>query len=107
MFTKAGKTGSTRSTTSLRTKLTMLAAGAAASVALMTTAAPAMAQEYPSPDGSSGERTTLPAPPPEEGLDVSSAAFGALAGISLAAAGLGITIGVQRRRDQRAVVPTV
>ena len=102
MFTKAGKTGSTRSTTSLRTKLTMLAAGAAASVALMATAAPAMAQQYPSPDGSSGERTALPGPP-SEGLDVSSAAFGALAGLSLAAAGLGITIGVQRRRDHSAV----
>jgi hypothetical protein len=101
MFTKAGKT---RSTTSLKTKLTMLAAAAAASLALMTTAAPAMAQEYPSPDGSSGERTTLP--PPEDWLDVSSAAFGALAGISLAAAGLGITIGAQRRRDHRAE-PTV
>jgi hypothetical protein len=78
----------------------MLAACAAASVALMATAAPAMAQGYPTPEGSSGERTTLPV---DEQLDVSSAAFGALAGISLAAAGLGITIGVQRRRDHRAV----
>jgi hypothetical protein len=101
VFTKAGKT---RSTMSLRTKLIMLAAGAAASLALMTTAAPAMAQEYPSPEGSSSEQITLP--PPEDALDVSSAAFGVLAGISLAAAGLGITIGVQRRRDHRAV-PTV
>jgi hypothetical protein len=103
MFTKAGKA---RSTTSLKSKLTMLAAAAAATVALMTTAAPAMAQEYPSPDGSSGERTPPPGPPQDDLLDVSSAAFGALAGISLAAAGMGITIGVQRRRDHR-VVPTV
>jgi hypothetical protein len=100
MFTETAKP------TSLRTKLVTLAAGAAAAVALMTTAAPAMAQEYPSPDGSSGERTALAPAQSEDWLDVSSAAFGALAGISLAATGLGITIGVQRRREHRAV-PTV
>jgi hypothetical protein len=36
------------------------------------------------------------------GLDVTSAALGALGGIALGGAGLGVTLGVQRRRDHAA-----
>ena len=37
------------------------------------------------------------------GLDTNSVALGALGGIALAAAGLGITLGVQRHRDRTAL----
>lgn len=37
-----------------------------------------------------------------KGLDTNSVALGALGGIALACAGLGITLGVQRRRDHAA-----
>jgi hypothetical protein len=105
MFTKAAPSQSQRSRKSLTTKLARLAAGAAISLAFFTTAAPAMAQEYPSPDGSSGERTAPVVQ--DDTLDVSSATLGALAGIALAGVGLGISLGVHRHRDHQAAVPTI
>jgi hypothetical protein len=105
MFTEAVPSPSVQTKRSMTTKMTMLAAGAAVSVAVMAGATPAMAQEYPSPDGSSGQRT--PAPPVQgDGLDVNSVVLGSLAGIALAGAGLGISVGRQRRRDH-VVTPTV
>ncbi|MDX6251038.1 MAG: hypothetical protein QOF10_4398 [Kribbellaceae bacterium] len=107
MFTTAGSTPPPRIKHSLTTTITKLAAGAAISLAFLTTAAPAMAMEDPSsPGGSSGERT--PATPVRDDpfLDVSSAALGALAGIALGGVGLGITLGIQRHRDH-AAMPTV
>jgi hypothetical protein len=98
MFTTAAP----RIKRSIKTRLIMLATGAAVSVALMTAATPAMAQEYPNPEGgSSGERTAT-APAHDDGLDTNSVVLGALAGIALGGAGLGITLGVQRRRDDAA-----
>ena len=80
----------------------MLAAAAAISVALMTAARPAMAQEPPNPEGgSSGERTAT-APVQDDGLDANSVALGALGGIALGGAGLAIALGTQRRRDHAA-----
>ncbi|WP_132212711.1 hypothetical protein [Kribbella steppae] len=85
------------------TRLTTLASAAAVSVALMTAASPAMAQEYPNPEGgSSGDRTPA-AIVQDEGLDATSVALGALAGIALGGTGLAITLGVQRRRYQAAL----
>ena len=86
---------------SMMTRLTMLAAAGAVSVVLMTAATPAMAQEYPNPEGGSSGDRTAPAQieVPDEGLDTTSVALGALAGISLGGAGLAITLGMQRRRD--------
>ena len=87
---------------SMTTGLVRLAAGAAISVALMTTAAPAMAQQPPEPGPVSTEpAVTSPAP----AVDVSSAALGALGGIALGGLGLGITVGIQRRRDHSAAHP--
>jgi hypothetical protein len=103
MFTKPVPTSAPPIKRSMTTRLAMLAAAAAVSVALMTVANPAMAQEPPKPGGaSSGERTTT-APVQDDGLDANSVALGALAGIAFAGAGLGITLGVQRRRDHAAM----
>lgn len=93
---------------SMTTRLVRLAAGAAISVAFMTTAAPAMAQNAPEPAGGSIERTldppgSVPSAPAAPAVDVSSAALGALGGIALGGVGLGIMVGVQRRRDDSAV----
>ena len=85
-------------------------------LALAATAAPATAVDQPAPTPAA----TMPNPGPpnypnydpqyevprvasvadhENGLDTTSVALGALGGIALAGAGLGITLGVQRRRD--------
>jgi hypothetical protein len=93
---------------SMTTRLVRLAAGAAISVAVMTTAAPAMAQNAPEPRGGSIERTLDPpgsvtSTAVEPAVDVSSAALGALGGIALGGVGLAIMVGVQRRRDHSAV----
>jgi hypothetical protein len=97
---------------SMTTRLARLAAGAAVSVAFMTTAAPAMAQYAPEPGDVYVERPLDPplAPPPaaaqpEPAVDVSSAALGALGGIALGGVGLGITLGIQRRRDHSTAHP--
>jgi hypothetical protein len=94
---------------SMTTRLVRLAAGAAISVAFMTTAAPAMAQNAPEPRGGSIERTlgptTGPVPQAAPAVDVSSAALGALGGIALGGLGLGIMVGVQRRREHSATHP--
>ena len=94
----------------MTTRLGRLVAGAALSAALMTIAAPAMAQLPPEPGGGSIERPVDPQPVPEPGpeagsVDLSSAALGALGGLALGGAGLGITLGIQRRRDRAAVHP--
>lgn len=97
---------------SMTSRFARLAAGTAVSVALMTTAAPAMAQFAPEPRGGSVERPVDPplAPPPaaaqpEPAVDVSSAALGALGGIALGGVGLGIALGIQRRRDHSTAHP--
>jgi hypothetical protein len=97
---------------SMTTRLVRLAAGAAVTVAFITTAGPAMAQLPPEPGGGSIERTLdPPQPAPAEAtqaapaVDVSSAALGALGGIALGGVGLGIVVGLQRRRDHSATHP--
>ncbi len=89
---------------SMTSRFARLAAGAAVSVALMTTAAPAMASEPPEPPGGSHEQTTAPAAAGDT-VDLSSVALGALSGIALSGAGLGIAYGVQRRRDRSTAHP--
>jgi hypothetical protein len=69
-------------------------------------AAPAMAQEYPGQGGSSEEIVSTTPTPPDDGLDATSVALGALAGIAFAGVGLGITVGVQRHRDHTEMHPT-
>ncbi|MFC5263372.1 hypothetical protein ACFPJ1_14755 [Kribbella qitaiheensis] len=77
-------------------RITSLGAGAVVSLGFLMMASPAMAQEYPGQGGSS-EEIVSPAPaPPDDGLDATSVALGALAGITFAGVGLGITVGVQR-----------
>ena len=104
-------TTATRTTKqSMTTRLVRLAAGAAVSVAFMTTAAPAMAQYPPEPGGGSVERTLDPPAPAATtsaapAVDASSAAIGALGGIALGGIGLGIMVGVQRRRDHSTAHP--
>ncbi|TDW90817.1 MULTISPECIES: hypothetical protein [Kribbella] len=104
---------------SMTTRLAQLAAGAAISLALMTTAAPAMAQYSPEPgdvyvspepgDVHVGlDHPLMPTPEaaqPEPAVDVSSAALGALGAIALGGVGLGITLGIQRRRDHSTAHP--
>ncbi len=87
---------------SMTSRFARLAAGAAVSVAFMTTAAPAMASEPPDPRGAPTEQAT-PAVP--GAVDLSSVALGALSGIALSGAGLGIAFGVQRRRDRSTAHP--
>jgi hypothetical protein len=103
-------TTATRTTKqSMTTRLVRLAAGAAVTVAFMTTAAPAMAQNPREPGGGSIERTLDPpapaVPQAAPAVDVSSAALGALGGIALGGVGLGIMVGLQRRRDHSAAHP--
>lgn len=106
MSTKAVPTSAAPVKRSMMTRLTMLAAAAVVSVALMTAAPSAMAQEPPNPEGGSSGYRTATAPVEDNGLDTNSVALGALAGIALGGAGLAITLGVQRRRDH-AATPTV
>ncbi|WP_410785974.1 hypothetical protein [Kribbella sp. C-35] len=82
-----------------------------ACLTLFTAATPANADVPPEPTWSVPEQ--LPGPPepgitePASGaLNTSSVALGALGGIALGGAGLGITLGVQRRRDRSAVHST-
>ena len=84
----------------MTSRFARLAAGAAVGVALMTAAAPAMASEPPEPRGAPYEQTTAGG-----SVDVSSVALGALSGIALSGAGLGIAYGVQRRRDRSTAHP--
>lgn len=91
-------------------RLVRLAAGAAVSVAFLTTAAPAMAQYAPEPEGGSTVRTldppaAAPATQAVPAVDLSSAALGALGGIALGGVGLGVMLIVQRRRDHSATHP--
>lgn len=103
MSTRAVPTTAAPNRRSIVTRLTMLAAAAVVSVALMTAAPPAMAQEPPNPEGgSSGERTAT-GPVQDDGLDANSVVLGALAGIALGGAGLAVTLGTQRRRDRAAM----
>ncbi|TCC44653.1 hypothetical protein E0H75_34380 [Kribbella capetownensis] len=91
---------------SMTTRLCRLAAGAAVSVALMTVAAPAMAQEYPEPNYGTYERNSDPPQEPASvgagEVDRSSVALGALCGIALGGVGAGIVLDIQRRRDRSA-----
>jgi hypothetical protein len=86
--------------------------GAAVLFAFMAIAGPAAALEAPEPGG--GPTTTEPGPPnyptyapqyevpqvaaQDTGIDASSAALGALAGIALGGAGLGVALAVGRHR---------
>lgn len=83
------------------------AASAAACVGLLSIATPASADVKPD-GGSSQHAPEYEVPVVEEGngLDTSSVALGALGGIAFAGAGLGITLGVQRRRDHSALHST-
>lgn len=95
---------------SMTTRLGRVAAGAAVSVALMTVAAPAMAQVYPEPIGGAIERPSVPPPEPVPvraagEVDRSSVALGALCGIALGGVGAGIVLDIQRRRDRSAEDP--
>jgi len=74
------------------------AATAATCLGLLSIAAPASADVKPD-GGSTSAVEPGPVPDPSSGLDTSSIALGALGGIALGGAGLGITLGVQRRRD--------
>jgi hypothetical protein len=80
-----------------------------ACLALLTTTT-AYAGDQPEP--TSSVPTPIPGPPdpnpdPGEGtaggLDATSVALGALGGIALGGAGLGVTLAVQRRRDHTAL----
>jgi len=99
---------STRKEVNMMTKtLTRLAiSGAATCLALLATAAPALAGE---PGEPTFEPTTISGGPSTDGetggLDATSVALGGLAGITLAGAGLGVTLGVQRRRDHTPIRP--
>ena len=95
-----------------RTPSTKILAGFAATAAtclgLLSIAAPASADVKPESGSSSSRQQYEPPGPPEppvagrdlSRLDTSSVAFGALGGIALGGAGLGISLGVHRRRDQ-------
>jgi hypothetical protein len=111
-------TTATRTTKqSMTTRLVRLVAGGGLVVAALTTVAPAMAYQPPDPPphGSPVPVTEPPAPsvptlPPvsaevTDSVDLSSAGLGMLAGIALGGAGLGITLGIQRRRDRSATRP--
>jgi hypothetical protein len=79
-------------------RITMLGAGAVVSLGFFMMASPAMAQQYPGEGGSSGDISYAPTPR-DDGLDATSVALGALAGITFAGVGVGVTVGVQRRRE--------
>lgn len=89
--------------------LTGFAASAAACVGLLSIAAPASADVKPEGGSTSGVHTPgYENPVVEEGngVDTSSVALGAMGGIAFAGAGLGISLGVQRRRDHSALHST-
>ncbi|WP_405066682.1 hypothetical protein OG558_34115 [Kribbella sp. NBC_01510] len=109
----------------------LTASGAGILLALMATSAPATASQKPEPNGPAETSTTATSPGPpnytnydaqhhgnmtttvspsaehRSGLDTTSVALGALGGIALGGAGLGITLGVQRRRDRSAPHPAL
>jgi len=81
-----------------------------ACLTLIMAATPANADVPPEPTWSVPEQ--LPGSPEPSiaegtsgGFDASSVALGVLGGIALGGAGLGITLGVQRRRDHTATRP--
>ena len=93
---------STKSVRTAKKSMTIrLAAASAVIVAGLVTAAPAMANYSPEP-GSGGPVDTAPPPATStsDSVDLSSAGVGALAGIALGGAGLGIALAVQHRRDR-------
>ncbi|TDO44616.1 hypothetical protein EV643_115116 [Kribbella sp. VKM Ac-2527] len=83
---------------SMATKLIRLAVGAGAGLALTVMAAPASADVKPEP-------SPVVQTVDDDGLEATSIALGAFGGIALAGAGLGVTLGVQRRRDHTAIRP--
>lgn len=92
----------------------LTASGAAVLFALMATTGPAAAIEAPEPSSGSTSSVTEPGPPnypkydpqyevrpvvaQDTGLDTTSVALGALGGIALGGAGLGIALAVGRHR---------
>ncbi|MFG1818258.1 hypothetical protein ACGFIF_31150 [Kribbella sp. NPDC049174] len=96
--------------TACKTMLVRLALGTTATAALLlVAAAPASAINQDHADRA-GVMFPAPSPAPyatasSGGVDVSSAALGALGGIALGGAGLALTLGVQRRRDHTAARP--
>jgi hypothetical protein len=111
-----------RANTNRRTRRKGLAvlSVSAAGLWLALVATPAAADDLPEPTTRPETTTTVPFPGPPSypnydpryevaprewaveqgsGLEATSVALGALGGIALAGAGLGITLGVQRRRD--------
>jgi hypothetical protein len=91
---------------SIRVRLGLIGATTAICVAPMLAASPAvadedpaMAQEYPWPDGEPSTMRTQ-APVHNGGLDTPSVAIGAVGGITAAGVGLSISSAVRRRRDR-------
>jgi hypothetical protein len=80
-------------------RLSLLAACTIASIGFFTSAGTAAAQEMP--ERGSSETTPVPGfvPETDAGIDRTSAALGALAGIALAGVGFGVTLTVQHHRD--------
>jgi len=99
----------------------LMTGGAAVLFAVMASAGPAAALETLEPSGGISSSVTEPGPPnyptydpryevppvvaQDTGIDVSSAALGALAGIALGGAGLGVALVVGRHRHPT-VAPT-
>jgi hypothetical protein len=96
--------------------------GAGICLAVMATASPATANEMPEPGRAETSMTVPESGPPnyptydpqyevspaaehKSGLDTTSIALGALGGIAFGGAGLGIILGVQRRRDHSGLRP--
>jgi hypothetical protein len=120
--TPIGPTKNPSSQTGRKRLAVLTASGAGILLALMATAAPATASSMREPYDPPETSATVPNPGPpnypkydpksevspveqESGLDTTSVALGALGGIALAGAGLGIARGVQRRRDHAAPHP--
>lgn len=91
-------------------RLSLLAVCAVAGVGFFTSAGTAAALEKPEQGGGTSHTPVIrtfegPASSPAAGIDRTSAALGALAGIALAGAGVGVTLTVQRFRDHTAAHP--
>lgn len=82
-----------------KTTLVRLALGTTATVAFLAVAAAPAGAINQDPAGGAVSAASSTPPATADGVDVTSAALGALGGIALGGAGLAVTLGVQRRRD--------
>ncbi|MFI7063877.1 hypothetical protein ACIBL3_23025 [Kribbella sp. NPDC050124] len=110
MSTHATSRGAWKHLRTATRTLTGLTACAGLACLALFTAVPAANAAEPSEPPWTEVPTPLPRYPEpsvnEAGLDATSVALGALGGIALGGAGLGITLGVQRRRDHSALHST-